>query len=61
MEEMWLNEVNIHIKVRKHSETLKILDFFRFDAFLYIVTELCPYGDLQQAIENRKKKEYFDK
>ena len=46
MERLWLNEVNLLIKVRNNPELLQVLDFFKFDFHLYIVTENHVYGDL---------------
>ena len=47
MERLWLNEINLLIKVRDNPELLQVYDFFKFDWFLYIVTENHVCGDLQ--------------
>ena len=56
----YLNEVNIMIKLRQFMETLFLFDFFWFDYYLFIVTELCVFGDLQDFIKRRAiKQEYI--
>ena len=51
-DEEWLYEINIMLKIRKFMEFLLLLDFFRYDTFLFIVTELC-ICDLQKPITQR--------
>ena len=41
-------------------ETLFLFDFFWFDHYLFIVMELCVFGDLQDFIKRRAmNQEYF--
>ena len=50
----WLSDVNTLLKTKKHSETLYIYDYFRYDTDIYIITEVC-LCDLQKAIDDRAK------
>ena len=49
-----LNEARIMEKLNPYYETLTIFDVFKEKEYLFIVSELCQYGDLNQL---RKQKE----
>ena len=50
-EESWLNEPKILAKLNNYDETLTLFDVFQDDGFLFIVTEFCEFGDLEQWIK----------
>jgi len=48
-ERLLLNEINTH-RAADHPNILRLLDTFEDDKMLYLVTELCQSGDLQDHI-----------
>lgn len=51
----YLNEINIHNQL-KHCNILKLKDSYhdRQNQTIYLITELCPYGDLSSLIRFHK-------